>query len=86
MTALSIRHMNHTLALRETLAEDREQSTPSIKRESQHYWHIQRKAKRGNRWIFHCEFFGSKSDVAEFWRKNFQGRSKQYRLRHLLKY
>ena len=84
MTALSIRRMNQTLVLMEQLAEDREKSLPA-KRDSQHYWHIERKAKRGNRWIHHSEFFGTKSDVADHWRKYFQGK-KEFRLVHLLKY
>lgn len=85
MTSPSILGMNQTVALNEQRAEEREKSLPPSS-DSQHYWHVERKAKRGNRWLFHAHFYGSKRDVAEYWRKNFQDKSKQFRLRHLLKY
>ena len=85
MTALSIRRMHETVVLMEQRAEDREMSLPAT-RETQHYWWVERKARRGKKWIFVAEFFGSKRDVADFWRKNYQHKSKQFRLRHMLKY
>lgn len=85
MTSPSILGMNQTVALLEQLAEDRDKSQPGAGRYEEHYWHIQRKAKRGKRWIFHLEFFGSKAQVADYWRDHFRGKGKGYRLVHVEK-
>ena len=91
MTALSIRHMNFTLQQREHEQARQDAAwyanlPAEEKVETHHYWWIQRKAKRGKKWIFVAEFFGTKSQIAEYWRKNYQGKGKQFRLRHMLKY
>ena len=90
MSSLAIRHMNFTLQTMAHLknAEDAAwyASLPeSEKANRTHYWHVERKAKRGKKWIFVCQLFATKSEAAEIWAKRFQGRA-GYRLRHLLKY
>jgi hypothetical protein len=89
--SISIRHMNLTLRAQEQEqarqdAQWYDRLSAEEKADRSHYWHIERKAKRGNRWILHAEFFGTKKQVADYWRKNFQGKSKQFRLLHLLAY
>jgi endo-alpha-1,4-polygalactosaminidase (GH114 family) len=90
MSALSIRHMNFTLQRMEHVRAQQDEawfaSLPEAeKTERTRYWHVYRKAKRGNKWVFVCEYFGTKAMAARFWVKNFQGK-KTYRLRHLLRY
>lgn len=91
MTALSIRHMRFTLRMREQDQARRDAEAyaalpDEVKAEPLHYWHVERKAKRGkNKWIFVREFFGSKRDAAGFWARNYQGRS-DVRLHHVLEY
>lgn len=90
MSSLSIRRMNFTL---QEMEHERARQTTKwyaslpedMKADRTHYWHVERKAKRGRKWIFVCEYFGTKSDVAAFWRKSFMGKA-GYRLHHLMSY
>ena len=90
MTALSIRRMNFTL---QALAHIRDQrdaewyaSLPNEQRdERSHYWFVKRRAKRGGKWVFVCDFIGTKAETARFWKKHFQGK-KDHRLFHQLRY
>lgn len=82
MSSLSIRNMNFVLGSVELNSATVQ---PLNKADRSHYWHIERKTKRGNRWVFHSEFFGSKGEAADHWRRFFIGK-KTFRLRHLLAY
>lgn len=84
MSSLSIRNMNTAMRELEIALEVR--VVPSVlSTEKSHYWHVQRKAKRGNKWIFVCEYFGTKSEAAAFWCKSYRGRY-GFRLKHLMEY
>jgi hypothetical protein len=93
MTALKIRHMNHTLQTREH-AQARQDAawyanlSDAEKSVSVHYWWIERRAKRGKHWIFVSEHSGTKKSAANYWTNHYQARNKpvQFRLRHILKY
>lgn len=91
MSSLSIRHMNYTLQVMEHERDIRDAAlfaslSDEEKAERTHYWHVERKAKRGkNKWIFQREFFGTKADAANFWNRNYRGR-KDIRLHHILEY
>lgn len=89
MTALSILEMNRTLVAREYAMDDYLKTLPRDL-EPKHYWHIYRKSRskfprKGERkWVFVCDFVGTKADVAKFWNTHF--RDGDHRLKHLLKY
>ncbi len=90
MSALSIRHMK--FALREIeAAQEKKEAAEYARRPADaprsHYWWIERKAKRNKNgktnWIFVRDYFGTKSEAAEFFRKYFQNRSDgTFRLKH----
>jgi len=90
MSSLSIRHMNFALREQERMQWARDAlafaSLPvAEKADRNHYWWIERKAKRGKgKWIFERDFVGSKKEAAELWRKHYRGGN--FRLRHLMKY
>lgn len=75
-------HMIMVLDFRRSLLQGTTQDTGAA--EPSHYWHIERKAKRGNRWIFVRDYQGTKREAAQLFNKFFRGRG--YRLRHLLSY
>ena len=83
MAYLSIRSMNIALVAREQIADAYYQSMKPVKREV-HYWHVERKAKRGKKWIFVSRFYVTKAEMAELWNKYYRGGG--YRLVHMLKY
>ena len=74
--------MNYTLARRE---QEGSMLLPDPNREKSHYWHVERKARRGSRWIFVRDLMATKSEAADVWNKRYRGR-KDYRLRHKLTY
>lgn len=76
----SIIAMNSVVGGRELEAVD----VSSINIEETHYWHVERRAKRGKRWIFVRDLIGTKKEAAELWNKFFRG--KGFRLRHMMKY
>lgn len=76
MSSLSIRNMNRVIGEREL-----EPINYAAIRRDVHYWIIRRRAKRGrDKWIYVCDFIGTKSEVAEYWKKHFTG--KGFRLFH----
>lgn len=83
MTALSIRNMNWTMVMNEQTADAYYQSLRPVKKEI-HYWHVERKAKRGKKWIFVSRFYCTKADMAEVFKKYYRDGS--HRLVHLMKY
>jgi hypothetical protein len=89
MTALSIRNMNFTLRdLEQQRAEEDARRYAALsteeKEEREHYWHIERRMKRGG-WKHYRPFYGTKREVARFWVKFFKG-NKEFRLHHMLEY
>lgn len=54
--------------------------------ERSHYWFIERKAVRGNRWIFVRDFIGTKREVAALYSKHFQHQTPRIRVRHMMSY
>lgn len=91
MSALSIRHMNFSLqALAHIEAQKQTAWYASLPAEERadrsHYWNIERKAKRGNKWIFVRDLQATKTEAAEIFCKHFKNRDVKYRLRHLLSY
>ncbi len=84
MAAPSIRHMNITMVFNEQIA-DVYHKTLKPARMPTHYWHVERKAKRGKKWIFVSRFYLTKAQMAETWRKYYR-ESGNYRLVHMLKY
>jgi hypothetical protein len=83
MSALSIRHMNIAIVAKEQLMEEQMKSLPTIK-DTIHYWHIERKSKRGKKWIYTGQYFCTKEEMARIWVKFF--RDGNHRLRHMMKY
>lgn len=88
MTALSIRHMNMTLARRE---QDSSMEPLLADREKSHYWFIERKSKAGrgksDEWVFVRDFMGSKREAAELFVKNYRhSKLGKFRLVHRLTY
>lgn len=54
-------------------------------REQLHYWHIQRKTKKG--WRFVCEFTGTKHEAADYFCKWFRESERgTFRLKHQVAY
>jgi hypothetical protein len=89
MTALSIRNMRITMREQEQQrAEDDARRYAALsaeeRAEPEHYWHIERRKKRGG-WKFYKPFYGTKREVARFWVKCFKG-NKEFRLHHMLEY
>ncbi len=90
MTALSIREMRFALREREVTQAQQDavwyaSLSDAEKANRSHYWHVERKAKRGQKWIHVTELFATKQRAAEYWNKNFRGRA-GFRLRHLHSY
>lgn len=85
MAAPSIRHMNITLVAREQIADAYYQTLKPVKREI-HYWHVERKAKRGKKWIFVARFFVTKAEMAELFCKYYRNDQRSYRLVHMMRY
>lgn len=85
MAAPSIRHMNITLVAREQIADAYYQTLKPTKREI-HYWHVERKAKRGKKWIFVGRFFCTKAEMAEKWVADYRYRDDKHRLVHMMRY
>ena len=54
--------------------------------ERSHYWFIERKSVRGNKWIFVRDFIGTKREVAALYVKYFQHQSPACRIRHQMSY
>ena len=80
MALASIIAMNHAIG-----ADDLTSDSSSVPaRERSHYWHIERRNKRGQ-WKFDGEFIGTKAEVATYWRKFFRGK-KNFRLSHEVAY
>lgn len=91
MSALSIRRMNFTLQTLEHIESLKQAawyaSLPAEEKVVRsHYWNIERKAKRGNKWIFVRDLQATKTEAAEIFCKHFKNRDVKYRLRHLLSY
>lgn len=89
MSALSIRKMNFTLQTMEHIRAEQDTawylSLPAEeKAEKSHYWHVQRKAKRGKKWIFVRDLQATKREAAEYFKKYCQ--PGVHRLHHLLNY
>jgi hypothetical protein len=82
VTAPSILSMHRTVDDLERMQDERDAALPA-RTERSHYWHVERKTKRG--WKFHAPFYGTKREVARFWSKHFIG-NKEFRLRHVLAY
>jgi hypothetical protein len=87
--SLSIRHMRFTMREQEQrrIEEDARRYaalSAEEKAEREHYWHIEKKMKRGG-WKLHGPFYGTKSEAARFWNKYFRG-NKEFRLRHIYEY
>lgn len=83
MAAPSIRHMNITMVFNEQIADAYYQTLKPAKRVI-HYWHVERKAKRGKKWIFVSRFYCTKADMAEVFKKYY--RDGNHRLVHMMKY
>lgn len=83
MAALSIRSMNITMVFNEQIADAYYQTLKPAP-EPIHYWHVERKAKRGKKWLFVSRFYCTKAQMVETWCKFYRNGS--YRLVHMLKY
>ncbi len=91
MSALSIRRMNFTLQALEHIEAQKQTawyaSLPAEERAVRsHYWFIERKAKRGNKWIFVRDLQATKREAAELFVKHFRNSERSFRLRRLLSY
>jgi len=89
--SLSIRNMNFTLQFMEHERDRKNHewymSLPAdVRANRSHYWFLERKAKRGKKWIFVRDIVATKSEVAVLFVKHFRTPNRQYRLRHLLAY
>lgn len=80
MSSTAWHNMNWTIGLQELESEPRIENA-----ERTHYWHIQRKARRGSGWKTQGEYYTTKREMARIWIRNFRGKA-GYRLRHLLAY
>ena len=60
---------------------------PTDKAEQSHYWHIQKRNKKGQ-WDTVKQFIGTKREAAVYWTKQYRWRNdgNQYRLHHMLTY
>lgn len=85
MAATSIRHMNITLVAREQIADAYYQTLKPAKSET-YYWHVERKAKRGNKWIFVARFFCTKAEMARLWITHYCHLDVKHRLVHMMRY
>lgn len=93
MSSLAYRRMNFTLQVREQEEARRSAawyaSLPEEeKAEKSHYWHIERKSKKGKnkKWIFVSDLYATKSSAAETFKKIRRDGSVKFRLRHILTY
>lgn len=91
MTALSIRRMNFTLQTMEQIQSKKDAAwyaslSEARRNDKTHYWFIERKAKRGNKWIIVRDLQATKSEAAELFVKYFRSRTPKCRLRHILVY
>ena len=84
---LNIIAMNHSIGLREEIeAEQWKNSKPATSTGEIHYWHVERKAKRGKKWIFVGRFFCTKEHIAEVWTQHYRYNDVKHRLVHMMKY
>ena len=86
MAATSIRYMNITMVAREQIADAYYKTLKPVNRAAIHYWHVERKAKRGKKWIFVSRFYCTKAEMAELFCKYYRNDQRSYRLVHMLKY
>lgn len=85
MTALSIRRMNETMVWKEQMVDVFYQTMKPTERVI-HYWHVERKAKRGKKWIFVSRFYVTKAEMAELFCKYYRNDERSYRLVHMMRY
>ena len=83
--SLSITNMNYSPLHPDNLRDFA--TIPTTKTaERSHYWFIERKAVRGNKWIFVRDFIGTKREVAALYSNHFQHHVPRIRVRHMMSY